>query len=554
MALSDDDLKYAISQGLSDEEISQLDSESNAPVSRLKSPLDIPVKPSMLSVVRNATVKGVANTGDMILSAPQNLVNLGAAGAGVLAQKAGLTDTPVELPFDAHPDYLRKALTDIGSIRPEDEPQTAGQRIVDTAVQGGVGMLTGGGTKNAAQMLSNTLLGTGIAGSSQAVKEITGSDKAALATNLILSAAIPALGAKGIKDKAAQEASLLSNKTRNAEIDKNLTDALDAGYKIPPAMLNERKQPLLEKALQKMGGKSEVETQASINNREITNKLAREDIGLPVDEPIISEAIQAKNKELSKVYDTVRNQPDLKIDSYYRPSDLSPAIDRSVGLDMSQKNHIKAGDAVDAIKQLRADAKGIYNSPKNDPEKTRLADSMWKEANSLEGLIERNLKENGNGHLMNILKGNRIKMARNDIYDKAILQGAGEIDSKFVARELQKGNMLTRNAETMGKFANVYSKANKTSKQISSKDSGGLGLMMTTAAHSNPASTAASILYNLTGRGLARDALLSNKMQKNIVPKYEVSNFVNALTKLPTDQQNALLSSLIADKAMGDNQ
>ncbi len=73
--------------------------------------------PAAYQVGVNAVNKGMANTIDMLLNAPQNVANLARAGFGTAAIAAGRPDLAPEI--RPTPDLARRAFTALGGIRPE---------------------------------------------------------------------------------------------------------------------------------------------------------------------------------------------------------------------------------------------------------------------------------------------------------------------------------------------------------------------------------------------------------------------------------------------------
>src|SRR5689334_7124660 len=83
--------------------------------------------PTMGQVAMNAVPKGVAN----LVNTPVALYNLGKAGLGKLGVDVS----------EPTPNYPMQSMHSAGLVNPAYDPQTPEQRIVDTAIQTGVGML-----------------------------------------------------------------------------------------------------------------------------------------------------------------------------------------------------------------------------------------------------------------------------------------------------------------------------------------------------------------------------------------------------------------------------
>lgn len=148
------------------------------------------------AVVRNAAYKGAAGVADMILNAPNNLLNLGKAAVGVLSPaegtplpQGGTAGAPPEP--SPNPDLARRGLEAVGLINPKVVPQGGGQQTADILTQGAVGgALTGGASIPRA--IGGAVLGATSAGAAGVTKELTGNDALAASAGL----AVPAGAAR----------------------------------------------------------------------------------------------------------------------------------------------------------------------------------------------------------------------------------------------------------------------------------------------------------------------------------------------------------------------
>src|SRR6185436_5768655 len=86
--------------------------------------------PSTLAVAGNAVAKGVASTLDMFGNAPTNAFNLGQGVIGYTAEALGHPEVWADRTYGTPPNFAQRGMTALGLIKPENEPQTAGQRIL----------------------------------------------------------------------------------------------------------------------------------------------------------------------------------------------------------------------------------------------------------------------------------------------------------------------------------------------------------------------------------------------------------------------------------------
>jgi hypothetical protein len=190
-------------------------------------------KPSSnTAVLANAMWKGAAAIPDMVLNAPQNLVNLGRMAVGFPALWAGRPDLAPELNPPA--DFARRGAEAIGLIKPDIKPQGFTQNAIDLLGQGATaGALTGGGG------LTKTLVGGGMgalsAGAAGATEAATGKPELAAIAGMVAPAAaakVPAMAEASARRlmQSALKPSIRDLKTGNAQ--RAITTNLDEGINV----------------------------------------------------------------------------------------------------------------------------------------------------------------------------------------------------------------------------------------------------------------------------------------------------------------------------------
>lgn len=147
---------------------------SGGPQTPLEAPKEPPA-PSTFDVFKNAAYKGAAGIPDMVLDAPNRLINLVKAGVGTVANVAGRPDLAPDITPD--PDIARRGLESLGLIKPGVTPQGGIQRAVDVLTQGAVGgALTGGTTMP--QVAAGAVMGALSSGAGAVTEAATGSPTA----------------------------------------------------------------------------------------------------------------------------------------------------------------------------------------------------------------------------------------------------------------------------------------------------------------------------------------------------------------------------------------
>lgn len=156
-----------------------------------------PAAPSATNaaVAENAANKVPAGLADMVLNAPNNLLNLGKALYGTGATALGRPDLAPDI--TPNPDLGRRAMEAAGLIKPI-VPQGLVQQAIDVGTQGAVGgALTGGAT--IPRMVAGAGLGALSSGAGEVVRANGGSPAAQAAASL----AVPLGAGRALASKGA---------------------------------------------------------------------------------------------------------------------------------------------------------------------------------------------------------------------------------------------------------------------------------------------------------------------------------------------------------------
>lgn len=249
-------------------------------------------------------------------------------------------------------------------------------------------------------------------------------------------------------------------------------ESMEAGYVIPPSMIN---PSFKNRVMESTSGKHATAQIASTRNQELTDTLTRKSLpGLATDAPLTFETMAAYRKAQHQAgYEPLRqvgvipagqpfNQALDDIANQYKGKGTIPAIAGSKQeiTDMvaaHKSNGFDAGDAVDAIRVLREDASALFRSTNaGDKAKAKATKAI---ADAYEDAIEEALKGSGQSDLLGAYRAARQNIAKSGTAEKAIREGAGTVDARIFARELQKGKPLTGEQLTIAKFANTFDKA-----------------------------------------------------------------------------------------------
>jgi hypothetical protein len=275
---------------------------------------------------------------------------------------------------------------------------------------------------------------------------------------------------KPFQERAAarQEARVASSFENAAKIDAaNL--AVKHGIALNPAEANPTRANRLKASM--AGAENLTENLSKINEPRFT-KLALQDMNLPPNTVLNAKAFETALNQHSGPYNRIKEIPALAADDAVLAEIQSLRVDRpSIGGEASAKavnklvdeatTKIKAGrsgaEVIADIRKLRRDANAVYNAQQKsgvpDPVKIARADANKKLADSLENLIEANVRD---PKLLAELRTARTQMAKIYDYERATNFATNRIDPTVLAKMVEEGKPLSGIAADIGKIVAVY--------------------------------------------------------------------------------------------------
>jgi hypothetical protein len=263
--------------------------------------------------------------------------------------------------------------------------------------------------------------------------------------------------------KARQTAAAVQY-AKNQPLNDTLKSGLDAGYVVPPSSVN---PSFVNNVKESISGKIATAQVASSRNQQVTDGLVRKALGLADDAPLSVEALSKYRADMHATgYGPLRQLGPVPADQQFA-SDLAsvaqkytgkgtiPAIEKTEINDLvkaHQSTGFDAGDAVDAIKVLREDAKDAYRVGNS-----ALGGAKKAIADAYEGALERALPP-GSDILTNY-QAARQNIAKSFTVEDALKEGTGAVDARKLAAALQKGVPLSGELLTAARFANAFPKA-----------------------------------------------------------------------------------------------
>lgn len=264
-----------------------------------------------------------------------------------------------------------------------------------------------------------------------------------------------------IKNRQVAAAAELAKKQ---PLNDTLRAGLDAGYVVPPSSVN---PSFGNNVKESISGKIATAQAASTKNQAVTDGLVRKALGLADDAPLSAEALSKYRSDLHAAgYEPLRQLGAIPADSKFA-ADLSgiaskytgkgtiPAIEKTEINDLvkaHKSSGFDAGDAVDAIRVLRDDAKDAFRQGNS-----ALGNAKRAVADAYEGALERALPQGSD--LLSSYRSARANIAKSFTVEDALKEGTGAIDARKLAAALQKGTPLSGELLTAARFANAFPKA-----------------------------------------------------------------------------------------------
>ena len=508
---------------------------------------------STADIVTSAPYRAVAGTADVLLNAPQNVMNLAKMGYGALATAAGRPDLAPEV--TAPRQLTAEALTRMGLIKEPQGEMTPGQRVLDVGLQGATGALMGSpssiaraaptlaGQVRAATGVATTGALTGAGG--QMVTEATGQPALGVAASM----AAPGIVVSGAQ---ARQARLQAEQRQNAVRDFTVRQAQREGFVTTPGSVTPNAQNVL---VERLAGKQRVQDQATEQNQKVTDRLARRAVGIGNTDDLTRENMRRiRQEEFNKGYEPLNRIGPVQTDqqfsqalddvlsAYTGPGKSFPGAIPQPVIDLVQNYRVgqfNSADAVSATRTLRDAANA--NRARGDH---ALGLAQRAISDALEDQIERTLTQSGNPNAQAVLdqfRASRQRMAISHAVEDSIVEGGGSINARKLANDLQtRGQYFSGDLDLIARFANIARPVMRTpgttgtpgsQTLVNGGISGGLGGVVGYAT-GGPAAAAygglAGAIAPQLVQSLAKNYLLSQFGQSRAIPTYSRPG-VNAL-------------------------
>jgi hypothetical protein len=376
---------------------------------------------------------------------------------------------------------------------------------------------------------ANTVTGAALTSAAMGALEPVGTGESRLANagiSGVLGGGITKLG--NIAGEAYQSSKAAQDfiKSQNATRDETLRLAQEAGYKVPPAIAN---PSTLNKALESVAGKVNIAQSLSAHNQEITNKLAKQSLGLP------------EHASLSK--ETINDLLYTK-SAPYREASALPIGPVAPGNPKEFNNLMLPSEIMKNGKQLVEDIKlnqdisranwKAFHSGNNPTESMQAAHIADAKVNELQNQLEKLAQYHNQPNILNNLKNAKVELAKIHTVDNALNDATGNVNALQLAKAFNKDVPLTNELNTIGRFAEGFGKYTQKPE------------MTGTPGVSKAKAYASAILAGLGGAGggpwgaaigataplLADEAAKSIYLSRSMLPNYEVGTTKSVVNNL----------------------
>jgi hypothetical protein len=234
--------------------------------------------------------------------------------------------------------------------------------------------------------------------------------------------------------------------------------AVQEGYVMSPTSLS---PTFARGTAEKLMGKSDFASTASLKNVDLATNQAKQIIGLPAEQQLTSDAFRVYRKDQGNAYQAVRNF-DYKTDKVF-VKELNDEIQKLRSLTTTSpeqistlqalaKTNIKGDDLVNNIIDLR-DA-GNSNMRSADSKLNRLGRTQLKTATVLEDVADRFLAKSGNPDVVSQFRQARQNIAQSHTIENAFDAAGNIIDPRKLAAMARKDQPIPSALRTAAEAAN----------------------------------------------------------------------------------------------------
>lgn len=370
--------------------------------------------------------------------------------------------------------------------------------------------------------------------------------------------AFPLLGAGISKVATALRGDKLSPQMITA-----IQKARETGYTVPPTQAG---GGIVNRALEGMAGKISTLQEASVRNQAITDKLAKQALGVPEDINLTPDLIKSIRDDAGKAYENLKLSGTIKTSPKFIQAldNIKPYQDAiQAAKDFPDEAANPIIKAIDSLKRPNFDVNSAVskiNVLRNDADKAfKAGDTALAKANKdasqvLENTIENHLANTKQTELLDKFRQARQTIAKTYEIEKAMNATTGTVNAQKLAARLQAKKPLSGELKDIAEFAQAFPRASKTPESIggtigispldyaAATITGGASML----GGSDTETTGATTLATLLARPAARRMVLSPAMQNKLVQqqgKKAISQ--SAKQALPSSEEAQQLAKML---------
>ena len=287
-------------------------------------------------------------------------------------------------------------------------------------------------------------------------------------TEVAITTALPAAGgALAQRMQAANpavRAAVADAATENATRRATLETGRNAGYVLPPSQVN---PGAVTNTLESIGVKAALNQESAIRNQRVTNRLAKEALGIPENVDITETVLEGIRTAEARPYqaigqlaDQARADLDALLQSTQSSSAHQTAANQSVPAVANRIRSLStiAAADVNALRDARFRAnQGFRHYERSaDPDALAGARTAQAEADSLETAIEQAAVEAGTPQVVDQLRAARQRIAQTYDVERALNLGDANVSAPIIGKALDKGKPITGPLATIGEFAEAF--------------------------------------------------------------------------------------------------
>jgi len=257
-------------------------------------------------------------------------------------------------------------------------------------------------------------------------------------------------------------------KLRNSPRDKVIVEGLAEGYSISPTHVDKKNPALVAEVLESIGGKAASQQAFSINNQEVTNKLARRALGIPSSVPQLSqEVLDDVRKEAGKPFEaitTMATSAEAALDAL-KKNELTATNRFELEILMSDPATVKkvsdlsakAAADVRALSKARYDVKSQrdFYKKSGNPEHLEASKAAAELVEKLQDKLEDAAKALGHPELVEQIRLSRKRIAQSYQIEKALTL-SGDVDASVLRKAAKNGAKLTDELDLIARFEDRF--------------------------------------------------------------------------------------------------